>query len=402
MLENNNLSRNKSNENFTQAEEVYDFNNDGLIGKYLNSVEYAFDKGKVTTDKVSEYFNKIPELNSKRLFQITFVLLLFSLVIFLASCQTRNNNQYGNRVNSVPLPNMQPKPMLSNGIMNKGDFNKGQEQLYIKREQKSIKQRESGSSTGSIWADSSSPKSLVTEFKPSKPGDVVTVNIPENLQFKPDANTQAGSTAQNQNAQNQKVEPVKSFKFEVVGIEPGGDVYLRGVKNYTSDNGEQRNVVVMAKVPRRNINDSEINAKDLTEVAVNENVNGMQSDYASTGWDPVVSRKISGYAPDATAQLATLNAEKKDIETQKKSLAEQKKSLDAESERIKKDRKRLDTETARAKSIIDAATIVGSGSDAGNANPPAGQGNKPATSAPAANGNNAGATAGNNAGAQKP
>ncbi|MES2614159.1 MAG: hypothetical protein V4591_01955 [Bdellovibrionota bacterium] len=272
------------------------------------------------------------ELSTKRLIQLTTLFMFLALAMFLASCQM--SEPYGNRVGHAPLPNIQPTPSYANkGISQNNSVNKGQEQLYIKRDQLSIQPKEFGSSSGSIWADSSLPKSLATEFKPTRPGEVVTVNIPENLQFKDEA---------------AKTEPAKSFKFEVAGIEPGGEVYLRGVKNYTAENGEQRNIIILAKIPRRDFNNSEINAKDLTEVAVHESSSTGESDYSSTGWDQTVSKKIAGYTPDVSTKTAALESEKKEVETQKKALADQQKALTDESERLKKDRKRLDAETARA------------------------------------------------------
>ena len=51
------------------------YNNDNFTNKYLKSVQYAFEKGDVTTKKVSGVLNKIPDLNSKRLIQITLIFL---------------------------------------------------------------------------------------------------------------------------------------------------------------------------------------------------------------------------------------------------------------------------------------------------------------------------------------
>lgn len=298
----------------------------------------------------------ITDDNSKFILKLTLLFLIIALFIFLCSCQL--NNPYINPVNRKPLPNMNSTtPTLSNSKQN-NTTNKSQEQLYIKREQVNIKPRDFGSSSGSIWADSPSPKNLVTEFKPTKPGDIVTVNIPEDLQYKPDAGAAGGATP------TPKGESAKSFKFQVAGIEPGGDVYLRGVKNYIGNNGEERNVVVMAKMPRRNMNNSDINAADLTEVAVSESSNGGQSDYTTTGWDQTVSKKISNFSPDNTAQTASIDAERKDLDTQKKALADQQKSIAEQTDRLKKDRARLDAETARAKGILNAATSVGEGNTA--------------------------------------
>ncbi len=328
------------------------------LNQYLNSVQYAFDKGNFTSKKVSEIFSSIPEPASNRIIKLTLLFLFLAIIIFLVSCQTNRNNPYGKRVGYSQFSKNQPNAFLGKSLLKtSGSNEKGKEQLYIKRELKSIKQKETGSTSGSIWADSASPKNLITEFKPSRPGDFVTVNIPEDLQYKADAAAPAATPGQTPAA---KVEPVKSMKFEVAGIEPGGDVYLRGSKTYTDENGEQRNIMVLAKLPRKNINNTEINAKDLTEVAVDENLNGAGSNYSTTGWDQTVSRKVSGYSPDLSAQTAKFDAEKKELDVQKKALADQQKALTEGNDRLKKDRQRLDAEAARARSLLDAATVVSS------------------------------------------
>ena len=322
------------------------------IEKYLNSVEYAFDKGNSTGKRVSHALDNIPEPTSKKFvlrFTICFAFLV--LIIFFTSCNKANAQV--NPTPALPLPqgNDQESSISKQEKNSNTENPKGQEQLFIKRENLQIKSREPGSTSGSIWSDSSQPKTLATEYQPTHTGEVVTVTIPDDLQYKPSADQTSSSTGQ-------KYDPVKSLKFEIVGIEPGGDVYLRGTKSYISESGDQRSIMVMAKMPQRSLNKFEVSARELTQVAVNSSNNGANSEYSSAGWDLTTSRKVSGYAPDLNSAIASLDGQKKDLDVQQKALKDQQKALTEEADRLKKDRERLNAETAQAKQILDAATIA--------------------------------------------
>lgn len=315
------------------------------IERYLRSIEYAFDKGNLTSQKVSLAFDKIPEPTSKKfVLRFTIVFFIIVLLVFFTSCKAYSQTSTLQNTN--------------NNTSNKTDNLKNQEQLFIKRENLQIKNKEAGSSSGSIWADSTQPKGLVTDYQPTHIGDVLTVTIPEDLQFTPPADQANAANAQ-------KFDPVKSLKFEVIGIEPGGDVFLRATKNYVSETGENRSILVMAKMPQRNLNKFEISANELTQVAVNTNINGATSDYSYSGWDKIVSRKVSGFAPDLNSMATALEGKTKELETQQKALKDQQKSLQDEADRVKKDRERLNSETAKAKQLLDSATIVDAPSDGG-------------------------------------
>ena len=56
------------------------------IDKYLDSIEYAVDKGNTTSKKVTRALKKIPEPASKRGVQLTLVFLLVAILVFLISC----------------------------------------------------------------------------------------------------------------------------------------------------------------------------------------------------------------------------------------------------------------------------------------------------------------------------
>jgi hypothetical protein len=319
------------------------------IEKYLNSIEYAFDKGNITSKKVSHALDNIPEPTSKKFvirFTICFAFLV--LIIFFTSCKA---NAQANPSSLLSQENTQTTSISKQEKNADIENSKGQEQLFIKRENLRIKSREPGSTSGSIWSDSSQPKTLATEYQPTHNGEVITVTIPDDLQYKPTAD-QANSPA------SEKYDPLKSLKFEIVGFEPGGDVYLRATKSYVSESGEQKFIMVMAKMPQRSLNKFEVSARELTQVAVNSTNNGSTSDYSSAGWDLTTSRKISGYAPDLNSAIASLDGQKKEIDTQQKALKDQQKALTDEADRLKKDRERLNTEAAQAKQLLDAATFA--------------------------------------------
>ncbi|WP_186647602.1 hypothetical protein [Fluviispira vulneris] len=336
------------------------------IDKYLNSVEYAFDKGNTTSKKVSSAFDKIPEPTSKKIvLRLTILFAIIAMIIFFSSCAP--NRVYAQNLPIRPLVGNINGPQNNNEDLkieknNPVDIPRGQEQLFIKRENLSIKTREAGSSSGSIWTDSMQPKSLATEYQPSHVGETITVNIPDDLQFKDSPNPAqppaGGAAPATPPASGQKYDQVKSMKFEIVGFEPGGDVYIRGTKNYISDTGESKNILIMAKLPQRSLNKFEVDAKEITQIAINENSNGQSSEYSAAGWDMTVSRKLSGYAPDMNTTIAALDGQKKELETQRNALKEQQKALKNDEERIKKDRSRLDAEMAQAKKLLDSATII--------------------------------------------
>lgn len=55
------------------------------VEKYLDSIEYAVDKSNKTGKKISATLDKIPEPLSKKGIQITFIFLVFAILIFLIS-----------------------------------------------------------------------------------------------------------------------------------------------------------------------------------------------------------------------------------------------------------------------------------------------------------------------------
>lgn len=323
------------------------------VDSYLNLSDRVFQIAGVvqkSSVKVAKE-SALVQPGSRALIRFTVLGIVITFMFVLFSCRAPNTGR-----GRPPTPEISPARL-----------EKSQDPLYIKRETLNVKPKDPGSKTGSIWADSSDPRTLFSEFKPTKMGDVVTVNIPDDLQFKwpglsspgakskddkgskdsKDSKKEGGGDTSKASADLAKVgettqaifEPVKRFKMEIVAIDT--NIYLRGVRNFKGKNGEQMQIGVFAKVPRRVVNSFEIDARELTEVAVSENSNGAMSDYGAPGWDVTVSRKLSGFNPDVTAEMAALEGVRNELVTFQKSLEERQKALNDETERLKKDRERL-------------------------------------------------------------
>lgn len=283
---------------------------------------------------------------SRSLLKFTFLGLLVALMCVLFSCQTMPKSQ-------------KPKaPVLQSAT------EKSPEMLYVKRDSTQIKPTESGSRTGSLWADATSPRALFSEPRPTRMGEVVTVNIPETLQFqwtpttaKPGATAATDGTKNGsegnalektneklQGAQQNMYEPLRSFKMEIVAMDGGGFSYLRGTRFFRDVNNDQKQVTLFAKVPTSSLTSFQVEAPELSEVALSEMTNGATSDYSAPGWDLVVSRKISGFTPDLNTEFAAVEDVRNELKGIQKGLEERQKALSGEAERLRKDRERLSRE----------------------------------------------------------
>ena len=244
------------------------------------------------------------------------------------------------------------------------------DQLYMKRNELTIKNTENGSTTGSIWADSKEPKNFLVDASPSREGQTITVTIPEELQFDPKANpgeTTAADKGKDKKSSNKEtaakkddqnglkltnpdeaspanklaMRPVKSFKMQIVAFEPTGDVFLRGTRKYIGANGEENTTMVLAKVPRRLLTGFELDARELTDVAVSEDLGGRTREYSAPGWDEMVSRRLAGFTPDLNSELAAIDSLRDEIKTAQASLRDQAKANEMERERIRNERNRM-------------------------------------------------------------
>lgn len=359
------------------------------VDAYITAADRAWAhslhfKKKVTNAALNSPF---VQLDSRTLFKVTLFALLVVFATVLFSCRSMPGLAKRTR-KDIPTRNVEKKP----------------ETLYLKRDTLNIKPANPGSNTGSLWADAQTPRGFFAEVRPSKPGDVVTVSIPEDLQFKwkpplqssgtgkasakgdkpastgakggAGSTTAAGSGAKGPagldgsgadlNLQDPSqvglmadmgFEPVKSMKMAIIGIEAGGDVILRGTKEYGNNLGERRNVMVLAKLPRRMLTSFEVDARELTEVELSEETNGQTSAYRATGWDMALSRKLSGFVPDITAELASLDDVRKDMAVSQNALRDQAKALADERDRMRKERERAALLEQRNTALkADAAT----------------------------------------------
>jgi hypothetical protein len=355
---------------------------DGVVDSYLAQIDRAVASVGRLRRKGEEisFSHELVEPNSKLLLRVTVGALVLVFAIVLCSCTTPQQG-VGDPSQPVPVKKREPVQLPS----------KGGEQLYVKRDSVIIKKRETGSHTGSLWADTKPPRSLYSEEKPSRTGEVVVVTIPEALRYSAPAPSaggagKAGAAAGGKDTGGKEMvmtdpstvgvlgsstaEPLTEIPMEIVAIEPTGDVFLRGTREYTTNQGTDRKVSLMAKVPRRALTGYSIDAKQLTAITVHEDFEGNVSDYAANGWDKVVSRKLAGFVPDLNAELATLEDVRAELAANQKALREQQNGIREERERLLKERVRLQealakAEAAAAQAEVDAKAAAAKSGEAG-------------------------------------
>lgn len=344
---------------FAKLHDKFQIQWDSSIEWYLMSVDNASLRLKVkiaSLEKFWETYSKKTE-NSSKLLKLTISGLVITFTVLLFSCQT------------LPQHTMMSRPIPQNFQADTHD--KGADQLFLQRSELQITNREQGSSTGSIWADAQDPRTLISDAAPSKEGQTVTVMIPDELQFDPQSitrstkkpNSKSATKEESKDSQGIKLTdpddaspslevaqaPVKQFKMQIVGFEPGGDVYLRGVRRYAGATGEETTTMVLAKVPRRHLNGYTLDARDLTEVAVNENSGGKLREYSAPGWDELVSRRLAGFSPDLQSEMGALDGLRDEIKLAQSALREQAKANELERERLRKERERLESQSNQAR-----------------------------------------------------
>ncbi|MEY2987998.1 MAG: hypothetical protein RJB13_1519 [Pseudomonadota bacterium] len=295
--------------------------------------------------------------NSSKLLKLTLSGIVITFTVLLFSCQSLPQSPNFNR----PIPQAFPSEVSD----------KGADRLFLQRSEVQIRNREQGSSTGSIWADAQDPRTLTSDAAPSKEGQTITVVIPDELQFSPQSVTsvEKKSDAKDDKKQSSKNEngiqlsdpdfaspslqlsqaPMKEFKMQIVGFEPGGDVYLRGTRRFSGATGDETTAMVLAKVPRRYLNGYSIDARDLTDVAVNENIAGKLREYSAPGWDEMVSRRLAGFSPDLKSEMGALDGLRDEIKIAQKALREQAQANELERERLRKERERLESQGTQAR-----------------------------------------------------
>jgi hypothetical protein len=335
---------------------------DAFLDNYLRVVDFVcacFLRVQNKGNSVN-LSHPLVEPNSRALVRVTTGALFLVFAIVLCSCAStsrqfsqetprrKNSTERGQNVQSAQASTKKP---MQAPVSSESEY------LYAKKERVLIKKKETGSPTGSMWADAGQSRNLFAEDKPQRVGDIVTISIPEDLRYSATAGGAAAASSSAQapaalgneksNASETMVspgagtgEPLKEFRMEIVGVESTGDVYLRGVREYRGQNGK-RMIAVNAKVPRRILSSSVLDARALTAVTVNEDADGVMADYQTPGWDKVVSRKISGFVPDVNSELASIEDARKELDVQREALRQQTQALQDERERLLKERARM-------------------------------------------------------------
>ncbi len=346
-----------------------------FLDRYLWVIDFVFALGlrfvsciRKKSDDV-DLSHPLVEPNSRMLVRVTTAALFLVFAIILCSCaQSR-------RELSPSLPPIQGRRPSATPMR---EPTSATSSLYTKRESVIIKKRETGSPTGSLWADARQSRELFAEERPSKVGDVVTISIPEDLRYAApstsagaagsagsagsagtaakgasDKNADGSATAGNAPTPGVSTgEPMKEFRMEIVAVESSGDMYLRGVREYNGQSGK-RMIAVNAKIPRRKVRAGTMDARELTGVTVNEDSDGILADYQAPGWDRVVSRKISGFVPDVNSELASVEDARKELEASREALRQQQQSVQEERDRLLKERARM-ARAAEGMNLSDA------------------------------------------------
>lgn len=312
---------------------------DKYVDTYLLHVDNMFNFFVSTKAQIDDGNSEGSWVNprSSSLLKFTLFGLFFVFVCMLASCKT------------VPVKAPITVSPRSNMVSDKKP-----ETLYIRRDESKIQNRETGSATGSIYADNDGSRDFFSDEARLKVGDYVNVQIPKELQFNHAPNSSTGDLNKGASAADIKLSdpfavggaggnstPLSQFKMQVVSIDDFGNAFLRGNRNYSSTQGEHREVDLTARAPRKTITNYEVGADKLDSVKVAENKTGNYSDYVSTSWDQIISRKIAGYTPDLDSEVEKLESIKQEMVIAQNNLRDRSKALNEEKERMKKDRERI-------------------------------------------------------------
>jgi flagellar basal body L-ring protein FlgH len=295
--------------------------------------------------KFSDFFHdrfensEFVSAKSNSVFKVTIFLLLFVFILLLFSCEHNYVKENLNKETSYKETNENKK------------IQKIVEPIYVKKKSLVLKNIEDKSGTGSIWADTKKPRELFSTDKPKKTGELVTVLIPEDLQFKwpgakkPADEKQAGEGVGEIGNEIEK-ETITKLNMQIIAFDNTGDVFLKANRNFKTSNGEFQNQTIIAKIPASKVNGFEISAKDISEVSISTegtpNNTGNDNEYASTGWDKNVSRILSGYRPDIDSSLQALEKVKEEVAMSQKNLKDSRKTIEEERERLFKDRQRIE------------------------------------------------------------
>jgi hypothetical protein len=325
--------------------------------------------------------------------RVTLCGIIATILMLLVSCQSTTRR--------YPLPRQSPEVQR---VDNRTD------PLYIRRESARVAPRVPESLPGSIYAATRKPLDLFSDETPNLAGEFVTIQIPDDLQFKPQlANkssdskqTKSSSEKNSKDPENALIEALskdipsishsnsqglaatKALKMEIVAVD-NGTVYLRGSKTFVDyesapgsmDQGTNRGadeaaLTITAQVKQTAIKGKVVDASELSQVEVIRFDGRKSGSYRADGWDVAVSRQLSSYTPDVDSDLERL----RQYET---TLSEQQRTLTDRFRALKQEQNRFKREQARAGDRSKTAANDPQAQNAGNRNP-----NAPNETAPAA------------------
>lgn len=293
--------------------------------------------------------------------RVTLCGIITTILMLLVSCQSTARR--------YPLPRQIPEPQQSE---NRTD------PLYIRRESARVVPRVPESLPGSIYAATRRPLDLFSDETPNLAGEFITIQIPEDLQFKPQQNGKTGDPKQTKSNDRNSKDPeaamldtlskdissishsntqgwatAKSLKMEIVAVD-NGTVYLRGNKTFVdnesspsrSERGMSRGsgeatLTITAQVKQTAIKGKAVDASELSQVEVVRFDGRKSGSYRADGWDAAISRQVSSYTPDVDSDLERLRQFEGTLSEQQKNLTDRFKALRQEENRFKREQTRM-------------------------------------------------------------
>lgn len=375
----------------------------GLVDRYLACSDALCEGAALSAQSAKKALRDedFRDLRASPVLRITICGIIVTLCWLLVSCHTTGRR--------LPLP-----PHGGQAIAGLGSRT---EPLYVRRDQARIVPRVPESSSGSIYAESRQPLNLFSEDGASVPGDFVTVMIPPELRFSPEKKQKSGATkGDGRAARGQSpdaglaetletdvaalssdngalLEPVTSIKMEIAGVD-GGTAFLRGTKSFAGVAGanrsrsEQIDLLMTAAVPVSAIRGRTIQATDVYQIEVTRADGQRPGTYRTDGWDPVVSRSLSGYAPDLGTDYEQLRLFENRLSEQQKNLSERFQALKREQQRFKREqgefqRRKEGTASTATGPQNPAAPAPATQTAPGSAAPPAAAADPVSSAAPA-------------------
>jgi hypothetical protein len=330
--------------------------------------------------------------------RVTLCGIIATILMLLVSCQSTARR--------YPLPRQSPE-------MQRGDNRT--DPLYIRRESARVVPRVPESLPGSIYAATRKPLDLFSDETPNLAGEFVTIQIPDDLQFKPQQANKNGDQKQGKgNAERNNKDPeaaliealskdipsiahantqglvaAKSLKMEIVAVD-NGTVYLRGSKTFidneaapsrmdqgTNRGSDEAALTITAQVKQTAIKGKFVDASELSQVEVLRFDGRKSGSYRADGWDVAVSRQLSSYTPDVDSDLERLRQYETTLSEQQRTLTDRFRALKQEQNRFKREQARAGDRARNAANDPQAQTS-GSRNPAGpNETPPASPSNAP-------------------------